>query len=1498
MRRPTDEALSGLKRSLLRLSLLDGRLVWCAEGPHLTWPQAVTEPLALLDELGRHGSPTVAGLARATRMSQPPQAVTARWLGAAQRDLKALRHPAALGLVAEASRVFRRHGRVDAAWLDARQQALDALTAQLTRGAPEGQAALYALAEALHGPGAATALEELEARSRAHGRSRRAEGRRRLDALVARLAPDPRPMPGEPCEVPGEVLEGFAREVLQADRARGRPFERRLRRAVQALVSWPAPPVDAARDAELAPLPSALEAAVRAAGEEALAARRASTHHEAPERLGRAVGVLGLLFRAGPGDRLTPADVSLVLRGVEPLQEHLAGKALTVRQVVELLRLDKQHGQHEHGLLAALGALVAGGLELPLVSELLRVHQGSGLIVLEDDVEAARTWGQWVLRLAPTMKKSGHALHLMASAFKGISRGRAGGLVLLGRCLLSQDATENLQTLLAWLDATLGLVRAAPEQARTLYMDLMGTEPGLGRALFPDFAAWLGDDALLDRFCYLQRLAGEPPSLPHALLRDFSRADKRQRERERLSALGNLTDAQRSRLERLVHQAPLEEPPTPDWTVRRLKERVDAAQVRAFEARLDATLAAVLHAGWGIRLERMTPEWRDAVRFQLATDDNKELLGTLLRYAAAQPGRPLVRAMAANAPWLKRAAKRMDVGAWLAPRATEVELQGRRYVLSVEQDPLQVLRMGIPFDTCLSLENGGNAAATVLNALDANKRVLYLRDEDGAIVARKLLAVSREWTLLGYRLYVALEPELRPDVARAFHAFCVALASGARLPLADSGVPESLHPGFWYDDGTVPFTGPEPVPASDATEAYCRHLGRTLGGMEGLQHEAAVWSAHRRGDVAATLAALQEAGGLEVELEAALWLIEKLGEAESLRLTASHPMLATALLHRAFTPDAERLMALLARWPQVRESHWEDVVALLNRARPSEAALRQLVDLARRHLGRSSRSCERGLEHGTMTVLPSRLARLEVAAALELCERVAPVWDGVVARTPGCDSCREKAWSGVLDACVRAYARRPDPAAVVRCLEDGRGHKAVHRVALHLAARFPFPRSLRAPAPAPAGLTWLEGAPLGCPAALRVLRERGARNRELAALPEFTAALLRQSGTGVPVPPESLPVPASAPFEALADLQLHLPGPTRALLSRWDGVPAERRVSTWTLYFHRRHATTAWRRALLRAGPERLRSQQGWLAVLGDAAGLQEAFEPPPSEPETGPSLPSYTEGRRDSQRLARLVARQVAAAEEGGEPPRKLEGNAPPEAVDPAVMRRALHLLELGTRPGAPAAVEAAVLEGCIDVLVQGHTPGDFWVALLEQLLDRGAPEPLVARAVLGTLYGVGPSLPEGLEELLVRAVGMPEARRHAVEVLSGLDASNWVGCHARLLLAARARGVDIGGFLDALCAGWARRFVGSDRPFMGCWLPPELREGLERAAVAQGARVSLRLYESLPGSKARSRFLDRMLATLPADALRAELDTPPDGRGAPELPRTWLAAALSPAA
>ena len=57
-------------------------------------------------------------------------------------------------------------------------------------------------------------------------------------------------------------------------------------------------------------------------------------------------------------------------------------------------------------------------------------------------------------------------------------------------------------------------------------------------------------------------------------------------------------------------------------------------------------------------------------------------------------------------------AQRFDVEAWLAPREKQLLLGGRPHTLSVERDPVEVLRMGIPFDTCLSLTDGFNADFT------------------------------------------------------------------------------------------------------------------------------------------------------------------------------------------------------------------------------------------------------------------------------------------------------------------------------------------------------------------------------------------------------------------------------------------------------------------------------------------------------------------------------------------------------------------------------------------------------------------------------------------------------------------------------------------------------------------------------------------------------------------------------------------------------------------
>src|SRR6185436_3067257 len=98
-----------------------------------------------------------------------------------------------------------------------------------------------------------------------------------------------------------------------------------------------------------------------------------------------------------------------------------------------------------------------------------------------------------------------------------------------------------------------------------------------------------------------------------------------------------------------------------------------------------------------------------------------------LREAALRPGRSVKDAFPRNLAWLRSMKDRFDIDAWMAPRRKEIEHAGARFVIELEEDPLEVMRMGIPFGTCLSLEDGSNAASTVLNAIEANKRVLYVR---------------------------------------------------------------------------------------------------------------------------------------------------------------------------------------------------------------------------------------------------------------------------------------------------------------------------------------------------------------------------------------------------------------------------------------------------------------------------------------------------------------------------------------------------------------------------------------------------------------------------------------------------------------------------------------------------------------------------------------------------------------------------------------------------
>jgi hypothetical protein len=121
-------------------------------------------------------------------------------------------------------------------------------------------------------------------------------------------------------------------------------------------------------------------------------------------------------------------------------------------------------------------------------------------------------------------------------------------------------------------------------------------------------------------------------------------------------------------------------------------------------------------------------------------------------------------------------------------------------VVTFENDPQTILRMGIEVGSCLAL-GGCNDFSAVANALDANKRVLFARDAAGRFLARQLLAISEARTLVCFPVY----PVDAPAPLTEFFRLCDhTLAQALRLPLQHPGGAYAITPlvcADWYDDG-------------------------------------------------------------------------------------------------------------------------------------------------------------------------------------------------------------------------------------------------------------------------------------------------------------------------------------------------------------------------------------------------------------------------------------------------------------------------------------------------------------------------------------------------------------------------------------------------------------------------------------------------------------------------------------------------------------------------
>ena len=77
----------------------------------------------------------------------------------------------------------------------------------------------------------------------------------------------------------------------------------------------------------------------------------------------------------------------------------------------------------------------------------------------------------------------------------------------------------------------------------------------------------------------------------------------------------------------------------------------------------------------------------------------------------------------------------------------------QQYVtINLETEPLEALKLGTYVGSCLGV-GGLCTDSTAAVVLDVNKQVLYARNADGVVLARQLLAISKDEKLVAFEIY-------------------------------------------------------------------------------------------------------------------------------------------------------------------------------------------------------------------------------------------------------------------------------------------------------------------------------------------------------------------------------------------------------------------------------------------------------------------------------------------------------------------------------------------------------------------------------------------------------------------------------------------------------------------------------------------------------------------------------------------------------------------------
>ena len=1436
-----DDRWETLKRRVQLLARVDGHAILFDDGVHVATPQRVLDADRLVKRLREHGVLDRDTVEKAMRNERPPLRVTRELLATAQRDLHALTAPPALARARDHRRALARYGPIDEAWLKKKRERLEGLASAVACSVPRAPEDWFEgvvdLVRLVHGAPSADALHEARVRLTSLGAERRRQAQERVDALVSALETGTTPADADLVPL-----------VLVLDRARTLPGRARRTRVLDVLrkaLAWPTAPSDAVHDLAAPLRDRSFAAAVRDAGRTMVRALPAARDPELRDRTLEMLAFYGLTFRIGEDGvpLLSPEDIDKAIAKKADCEE-LGKHDVTLAQALTLVEQPFKRFARKK-----VAQWIAEGLELELVVRACKEGHADALL-RAPNMRAARAFATWATRLVPHYRALGITFELSPELFTHLPRNE--DVAVLAVCLMEQatapHATGAKTDPIAVLDATLGMFSKLPVKAAGILDRLKGTTPGAGKKAFPDLAAWLDDDTLLDRFVHLAHIAGVPVSLGKQLREDFDHEGKAARERAHLAALRSRSDRQEARFltlcagDRTLAAAPR------GRTKRRLAERIDELLPIAYRRELDGAFREILRDAWGIVVPSLTPGWRDAVRFWLVVDENRDLLGRLLREAAAAPGRDVKLAFAKNRAWIAKHQGQLRLAAWMAPRRTPLTVEGASYVVTLEEDPLEVLRMGIPFGTCLALDNGCNAASTVLNAIDANKRVLYVRGSGGKVVARKLIAISKDLKIVGYNLYVSMRGPGEREIRGAVDAMCRSLVAEVGAPLAGTGEPERIHEGFWYDDGTVPW-GEDVDVAS-----YCRALDVAMPPrwFDAIATEARGRRAMDEGDVEAALAVLTRWDGGPANMGLGRWLVERLGEREAVRRAREDSALAPAILRAQASSGEDGMIRALATCTRLDEHSSAHAIPTLLSAFPRSARLAAAIaDTAVRAMRVFPRSDDHGLVHATMNELDAFLDG--VGQSFDALDRAEPAWREFTSREPGCDSCRMSAYSRCMQAVLAAYERAPDPDAVLACMMSRHRSDLAQWCALSVAARHELPRGTRA----------LDR--------LATLRPNLGRSGSM------LAARLRQERIGAidDALLKRLPRPDKSPFEALCAMVLEHEGIER-VLDGWpalDGKPADSWTpSAWELAYFRRHPGSRVHEelfAIAARAPGVASRAMELLASLGDLPRIEKlrrlASERQPERVTravaSGPGVP-VTEPKTwkttiDCQAAAQAASVQIASSIAGALP---AGGVGRRDVVDRGLVALAVEKLLDESTPAPERDLACDVIAAW-----PPNTP-PRWDGLLVALAAQAD-----ARALTRILDDKITKSSMLVPEIVVAIWQIEGARTALASALAGDAGDDW---SARATACERAAQRD-GYTVDGLFEAWALAIV--EQSASSTAAETETMDQLRiviREAVTNAAPIrAVALYEDLLDDLSASLFL-RAMKRLPRDRAAALRD------------------------